>query len=436
MDEKNSEKTVLQPEVLAQIERLGQADIIVGIPSFRNAGTISHVVRAAALGMTQFFPELKPVLVNADGGSDDRTCDIVLETPVPPRVEKIVTTYRGPAGKGSAFQTIFEIADRLRAKVCIVVDSDLRSITPEWIQLLGEPIYRHNYGFVTPHYLRYKYDGTITNSIAYPLTRALYGQRSRQPIGGDFGVCWALAKVFSQEDIWSDENIHRFGIDIWMTTTAINEGFRICQSTMGVKLHDPKDPGADLGPMFRQVVGTIFEMMSKYETKWKVVHGSFSTDIFGTLKRAEPEQFAIDLHRLIEKFKDGFAKNEPLLERILPADTFKEVKALTLPPTDIFNFPDELWVKVVYDFAVAYNWSGIDRRDVVDALMPLYFGRTGSFVIETEVMNNLEAEDEVEAIAETFERSKPYLLERWDTAKGQAAKNRLPLECRPGTELI
>ncbi len=436
MDKRHGDKTVLQPEVLEQIERLGRADIIVGIPSFRNAGTISHVVRAAALGMTQFFPELKPVLVNADGGSDDGTCDVVLETPVPPQVEKIVTTYRGPAGKGSAFQTIFEIADRLRAKVCIVVDSDLRSITPEWIQLLGEPIYRHNYGFVTPHYLRYKYDGTITNSIAYPLTRALYGQRTRQPIGGDFGICWALAKVFSQEDILGGENIHRFGIDIWMTTTAINEGFRVCQSTMGVKLHDPKDPGADLGPMFREVVGTIFEMMGKYETKWKVVHGSLSTDIFGTLKRAEPEQFAIDLHRLIEMFKDGFAKNEPLLERILPAGTFTEVKALTSPPAGIFDFPDELWVKVVYDFAVAYNWSGVDRGDVVDALMPLYFGRTGSFVIETEVMNNLEAEDQVEAIAEAFERLKPYLLERWDTAKTKAAKDRLPPECRPDTELI
>ena len=436
MNEKVSEKTVLQPEVLAQIERLGQADIIDGIPSFRNAGPISHVVRAAALGMVQFFPELKPVMVNADGGSDDSTRDVVLETPVPPQVEKIVTTYLGPAGKGSAFQTIFEIADRLRTKVCIVVDSDLRSITPEWIKLLGEPIYRYNYGFVTPHYLRYKYDGTITNSIAYPLTRALYGQRSRQPIGGDFGVCWALSKVFSRENILSDDNIHRFGIDIWMTTTAINEGFRVCQSTMGVKLHDPKDPGADLGPMFRQVVGTIFELMGKYETKWKVVHGSFPTDIFGTLKRAEPEQFAIDLHRLIENFMNGFAKNESLLERILPAGTFNEVKALTLPPTDIFNFPDELWVKAVYDFAVAYNWSGIDRRDIVDALMPLYFGRTGSFVIETEVMNNLQAEDEVEGIAETFERLKPYLLERWDAAKAQAAKYRVPLESRADTELI
>lgn len=413
------EKTVLQPEVLNAIADLGEADIIVGIPSFRNAGTIAHVVKTAALGMTKYFPELKPVLVNADGGSNDGTKEIVLGAEVPEQVEKIVTDYRGPAGKGSAFQTIFEIADRLRAKVCIVVDSDLRSITPEWIRLLGEPIYRHNYGFVAPHYFRYKYDGTITNSIAYPLTRALYGQRVRQPIGGDFGVSWALAKVFSQEDISNDENIHRFGIDIWMTTTAINEGFRVCQSSMGVKLHDPKDPGADLGPMFREVVGTIFNLMKKYETKWKVVQKSMPTDIYGEAIKADPEQFAVDLHRMINSFKQGFATKEELLENILPPETFKEVKALVLPPEDIFHFSHELWVKVVYDFAVAYNFSGLDKREVVEALIPLYLGRTGSFVIETEVVNNSQAEEEVEDTARVYEDMKPYLLNRWEKEKAR-----------------
>ncbi len=413
------EKTVLQPEVLNTVAGLGEADIIVGIPSFRNAGTIAHVVKTAALGMTKYFPELKPVLVNADGGSNDGTKEVVLGAEVPEQVEKIVTDYRGPAGKGSAFQTIFEIADRLRAKVCVVVDSDLRSITPEWIKLLGEPIYRHNYGFVAPHYFRYKYDGTITNSIAYPLTRALYGQRVRQPIGGDFGVSWALAKVFSQEDVLNDENIHRFGIDIWMTTTAINEGFRVCQSSMGVKLHDPKDPGADLGPMFREVVGTIFNLMKKYETKWKVVQGSIPADVYGEAIKADPEQFAVDLHRMIDSFKQGFAAKEELLENILPPETFKEVGAIVLPPEDIFHFSHELWVKVIYDFAVAYNFSGLDKREVVEALIPLYLGRTGSFVLETEVMNNSQAEEEVEDTARVYEELKPYLLNRWEKEKAR-----------------
>ncbi len=115
-----------------------------------------------------------------------------------------------------------------------------------------------------PLYVRHKYDGTITNSIAYPLTRSLYGRRVRQPIGGDFGFSGRLAEIYSLSEAWS-EAIANFGIDIWMTTLAMNNGIPICQAFMGrPKIHKPKDPGADLGPMFRQVVGTIFEMMIRY----------------------------------------------------------------------------------------------------------------------------------------------------------------------------
>jgi hypothetical protein len=66
------------PEALAdEVERLGKADIMVGIPSFRNAATIGHVTRAAQAGLVQYFPDSKPVLVNADAGSSDGTGRVV-----------------------------------------------------------------------------------------------------------------------------------------------------------------------------------------------------------------------------------------------------------------------------------------------------------------------------------------------------------------------
>ena len=49
----------------AAVRRVGRADLMVGIPSFGNADTIGHVVRAATAGMVQYFPDLTPVLVNA-----------------------------------------------------------------------------------------------------------------------------------------------------------------------------------------------------------------------------------------------------------------------------------------------------------------------------------------------------------------------------------
>ena len=51
-------QTVLTPAIRQEIERLGRADIMVGIPSFKNAATIGYVVRAAQAGLVQYFPDL------------------------------------------------------------------------------------------------------------------------------------------------------------------------------------------------------------------------------------------------------------------------------------------------------------------------------------------------------------------------------------------
>lgn len=415
-EETMMESDLLSPEIISQIKKIDRADILIGIPSFRNAKTIAKVVKAASQGVVKYFPDLKPVLVNADGGSEDKTPEIVFQTPVPEGVKKIVTPYQGLPGKGSAFRTIFDIADQLKAKICIVVDSDLRSITPEWIKLLGEPIHKYNFGYVTPYYLRYKYDGTITNSLAYPLTRALYGVRIRQPIGGEFGFTGGLARVFAHQKVW-DTDIARYGIDIWMTTTAICEGFRICQSSMGVKLHDPKDPSSDLTPMFKQVTGTLFGLMKKYEVKWKAVRGSVPVETFGQECHLEPKGVTLTPAKMIERFKQGYGAKAKLWEKILLPENYHQITALIKLSEDDFYFPVELWTKVVYDFAVAFNFSSFDPDKVIESFIPLYNGRTAAYVIETRNLSGILAEALVEGGAQVFERLKPYLVKRWDEAK-------------------
>src|SRR4026209_692104 len=165
-------ETARTPAVRDQIARLGEADIMVGIPSFKNAATIGYVVRAAQAGLVQYFPDLKPVLVNSDAGSPDGTGRVVIETEPPDYIEQILLvrptnkldrvslTYPeidGVGGKGAALRTIFEIAAAREVQALVVVDSDLRSIIPEWIELLAGPILKGGYDYVAPLYARYKY---------------------------------------------------------------------------------------------------------------------------------------------------------------------------------------------------------------------------------------------------------------------------------------
>jgi hypothetical protein len=452
-------ETVLTPAVREQIERLERADIMVGIPSFKNATTIGYVVRAAQAGLVQYFPDLRPVVVNSDAGSPDGTQRVVVETEPPEYIERILLvrptnrlarvslTYPeidGTGGKGAALRTIFEIAAALEVQALVVVDSDLRSIAPEWIELLAGPILKGGYDFVAPLYSRHKHDGTITNTVTYPLTRALYGLRIRQPIGGDFGVSGDLVRHYLKAGDWTSE-VSKFGIDIWMTTEAVTGGFAVCQARLGAKVHDPKDPGADLGPMFRQVVSTILRLAVRNADRWATVRGSHEIPAYGFERIVEPPPLEVNVMRLLSEFHAASLTTEATWRAMLAgpsADavmglaaqagrTAEEARArleLDLPgsstPTTLamadatrgYAFPDDTWARVLYDLVVAAR----DKPDQIDAfvaaLVPIYFGRVASFVIENRDLTTERAEDQVERQARELERLKPYLVERWGAA--------------------
>jgi hypothetical protein len=78
-----------------------------------------------------------------------------------------------------------------------------------------------------------------------------------------------------------------------------------------------------------------------------------------------------------------------------------------------YHFPDDLWARVIYDLVVAARAPKQPLERLVAALVPIYFGRVGSFVIENRHITTEQAEDRVERQAREFELLKPYLVERW-----------------------
>ena len=326
-----------------------------------------------------------------------------------------ISTPPGVQGKGNNFKNLFRKVLELKAQSVVVVDADLKSITPQWIKHLGEPL-ENDFGFVAPLYVRHKYDGTITNAIAYPLTRCLYGRRVRQPIGGDFGFSGNLAEIYSLSETWT-ESIASFGIDIWMTTLAMNNGIPICQAFMGrPKIHKPKDPGAALGPMFRQVVGTIFDMMVTYAPFWKRVRWSKPTAIYGFgLGEVEmPPPVNVDQSKLYQKFVDGFDRELDLWRDLYTNDVLNKLQEIRGLSQDKFDFPTGLWVRVLFETAMGYKKNvGGNNETILDSLIPLYFGKTLSFVKKTERMSIQQSEEFIENEAVVFEESKPYLIDNW-----------------------
>ncbi len=404
--------TSLRPYTAKRLEEIEQADLMVGIPCYNNEATIAHVVQMVSHGLAEYYKDLRAVVVISDGGSTDDTREVAKDFQLKPWQEKIITIYRGPSGKGTALRSIFEAAQRLSVKACMVVDSDLRSISSQWVKSLLEPVLKHNCDFVTPIYTRHKYDGTITNNIVYNLTRALYGKRIRQPIGGDFAFSRNCAGYFMSQNVW-DTDVARYGIDIWMTTNAIVNNFKIYQSNLGVKIHDDKDPGSQLAPMFREVVWTLFTLMEQNETRWLAVQGSETTNIYGHSSHEEPEPINVNVKALVKKFKVGYEHFGVLWKKIFLPGSFHMIQEALKLPDDKFVFEIDVWVNILYELASTFHHWPHNRYKLLELATPLYYGRVASFVNTTREMDSAQAEAVVEKQAQAFEDNKGFLINMW-----------------------
>lgn len=394
-------------------EGVTRADIVVGIPSLNEAANIGFITEQVSLGLAAHFPDLKAVIVNCDNASTDGTREAFFAAKcATPRI--YVSTPRGILGKGNNLRNLFKAVVELKAQAALVVDADLASITPKWIKCLVEPLLS-DYGYVTPIYLRHKYDGLLTNNLAYPLSRCLFGRRVRQPIGGDFGFSGEMAGYFLENDTWTEAVAH-YGIDMWMTTLAMYFRKPITQAYLGTpKIHRVMDPSGTGAAHFRQIVLTIFNMQERYASFWKDVKRSRPTAIFGfgLGETAVPPPVTVDAKALYAKLEAGANEWSDMWTEILSAENRAKLSEMMDMGERHMEMPTQLWAKCLFDFAVSYRDRIADADTLMNALAPLYYGKTLSFVRATEGMGMQTAEDYIEEQCLAFEETKPYLVERW-----------------------
>jgi hypothetical protein len=419
-------EAILAEQIEETVEGLGPLELVVGIPSYNNVATIGRVIKTAQAGLASYFGNRKALIVNSDGDSNDGTPEAVekvhtdsdmllrVRYPLEP-VHRLTTPYHGLPGKGSALRTLFQTAKAGQARALVVVDPDVTSVTPEWFKSLLEPILSLDFDFVAPYYQRHKYDGTMTNSIVYPLTRALYGRRIRQPIGGEFGISGRLASHFLKDQVWNSD-VARYGIDIWMTTTAVASNFKVCQTHLGAKVHAAEDQELDLSAVLVQVVGSVFNLMETHDVAWRNVLGSLPVPLLGSPLGAEPEPASINVQHTLDSFQQGVRDLLPVYERVFSPKEISSLQSCAAAPPDQFSLEDELWVSLIYDLALAYHRRVMDREHLLKSLAPLYLGWVASFARQTESGSDELAERRIERLCLVYEQFKPYLISQWPQA--------------------
>lgn len=419
-----SEESILTDDFVRQLISVGEIDILVGVPTHNDAKTIGPVVTAIQDGILQWFPRERAAIINVDGGSRDGTPEMVLSASIDDvrqrashryalrTLHSISTQYRSGMPRGTALRTVLAAAELLRARACAVISPESTNITPDGLPTLLRPVYKEDFDLVLPTYARHKFEGLLITNLLYPMTRALYGLRIREPYALEFAFSGRMGSQFLAQNSWNDEAA-RAGCEVRFTTAAITGGFRICQSFLGTKPHVESRP-VDLVPALRQTIGALFSSMESSFSLWSSKAGSQPVPTTGAEQQVTLDPLRVNRKRLHEMFSTGVAELQSVFQSILSPATLAELQRIARLGENEFQYPAELWVKTVYEFAAAYHKDLISRDHIIQALAPLFRGRAFTFLVENRNSSESDVERHIESLCLEFERLKPYLLDMWN----------------------
>jgi hypothetical protein len=312
-------------------------------------------------------------------------------------------------GSPSTYQALFAIARELNARACVVLAPDLEALEVKPLVSLTSPILGERCDLVMPIYAMGKYEGLLNTGVIAPLNRALYGRRVRFPLAQDFAVSAQLLAEFEQpiQKIGSQANSL-----FWPSTEAARGDRKICQAHIGVR-HESIAEGIDLSTLLAQTIGPLFADMEVNAPVWQRIRGSQLLQIVGATPNPTNDGTPADIRPMLDTFTLASRNLQEVWGLVLPPVTLLEIKRLTRMSPETFSMPDELWVRIVYDFALAYRLRTLNRSHLMGAFTPLYLGWVASHVSEVGRMHTHEVDARAERLARAYEEGKPYLLSRW-----------------------
>jgi hypothetical protein len=391
-------------------EALG-ADAVVGIPAERDRAVAAEAALAVQAGLRAAFPG-RPAVALLLAGDAEGTLQQGAAIPIPEPGAPAPAIHTGAGSSPeAALHTLLDVALALGAPACALLEPMPRPADPGWLRSLLEPVLRGEADLVAPSYARRRFDGVLVTGIVYPLTRALFGQRLRQPLGRELVLSRRLAEHLSRDVEWRTDPAHA-GVDLWVMTKALVRECRCAQVFLGPR-PVPQPQPADVSDALAGVLGNLFHEMALHAPRWQRVRGSSAVATFGDEHLPDAPTAVPAVAPLVSAFALGTQDLRRLWGAVLPPQALYALQRVPRDPPDAFRIPDRLWARVVYDFAVGWRVKAMDRVQLLRSMTPLYKGWVASWVNEVGALSDAAADERVERLCEAFEAEKPYLISRW-----------------------
>jgi hypothetical protein len=420
-------KLELSEETKAGIQEVGAADLLIAVAVPVDAGQLRAAATQAMLslgaagrnGAGASFSALRSVVAfpGVSGVETAPEAEIELDQAAPGSAFRFLP-YALPSATPSiipwlpnagTYQALFGMARELGVSAVAVIGADLAALQTDFLTPMLAAVFDKRCDLAMPLYALGKFDGLLNSSILAPLTRALYGRRVRFPLAPDFCIS---AKMIPDMEVALQRSTAQGQTLFWPATEAAIRDCGICQVNVDTR-HVTAAEGVDLSTVLAQTVGPLFAEMATNAPLWQRVRGSQVVASSGVAAASPGDGAPADTRPMLETFQLGFRNLQEVWSLVLPPVTLLELKRLARLPVEKFHMPDELWVRIIDDFALAYRLRTISRTHLLGALTPLYLGWVASYALEVGGASPAEAEQRVEKLARAYEEGKPYLLSRW-----------------------
>jgi hypothetical protein len=290
-----------------------------------------------------------------------------------------------------------------------MVGSLAEAVTPALAQALTRPVLDGRCDVVAPRYARQRFESLIDSAIIYPFSRALYGKRIRGQIGLDFGFSARVTEYWTGGEHAAAPRGSR---PAWIIPQAVADELAVGQANLVTRL--PPAAQQDVPSTLARVLGSLCVDLERHAPFWQRVIRSQAVPTFGPpVVPAEDDGGPPDVQPLIESFHLAYRNLQEIWGLVLPPATLLELKRLTLLPLADFRLPDDLWARIVYDFALGHRLRTINRDQLMGALTPAYLAWVASYALQVRDAPPAVVEERIERLCLAYEAQKPYLLRRW-----------------------
>ena len=397
-------------ETRERVERIGTADLVIGFiaPPKDQAG-VDRAIAISRAALARFSQPLRAVVIHSGAALPTEPAEPaeptlqIIPMPGPPLDQMNVLQ-----GFADAFRGVTNVARTLAARACAIIAADPSGIDENWIIRLAGPVLEADYDLVGPCYARHRFEGLINRGILYPLVRALYGRRVRNPFGPDFCLSTRLVDRVPAAS-GSTVRVHPVA---WLVPEAIVNNMQICQSHLGVRNY-PAPDDAGVSALLTQILAPLFSEIERRAAFLQRVRGSQPVEEYGTATYLSEPDSGADVSRLMETFQIGTRNLQEIWSMVLPPSTLVDLKRLSRAPASGFRMDDELWARIIYDFALGYRLRTINRDHLLRAITPLYLGWVASYAMNPDNATPEGAENLLERLCVAYENARPYFVARW-----------------------